>query len=93
MLVPVTFTETQVLVIFPCDHPVVRPTLLAVFPTTPPPSEPMANDPAIVTELVFTPVVFSIRPRVKLTPVAYLAREASLKRHFLPAGHPGSPLT
>ena len=70
MLVPDTLVLTQVLVSEPLDHPVVRPTLFAVFPTEPPPSEVIEKLPEMVSAPVFTEVVFSIRPRVKPTPEA-----------------------
>src|SRR5262249_50417563 len=77
MLVPSTLVSTHVSVSEPLDHPVVRPTLFAVFPTEPPPSEVIEKLPEIVSAPVFTAVVFSIRPRVWVTPETYAARAAS----------------
>ncbi|PYP35944.1 MAG: hypothetical protein DMD48_13655 [Gemmatimonadetes bacterium] len=70
MLEPDTPVLTQVFVITPCVHPVVRPILLATSPTTSPPSPLIANVPAIVTEPLFGPAVAAMPPNVNGTPLA-----------------------
>ena len=70
MLLPDTFTLTQVAVMLPRVQPVVLPTLLAVCPTTGLPSAVMLKLPEIVSELLLAPVVFAITPSDELVLLA-----------------------
>src|SRR6266511_900849 len=93
MLLPVTPLFTQVLVTLPCVQPVVRPTLLTTSLTTAAGLLlVMVNAPVIVREPLFGPLVFSMPPSVKLMPLAYAARAASLCRQRRPLGQPGRTL-
>jgi hypothetical protein len=92
--VPETPVLTQVLVIAPAVHPVVRPTLLTVVPTRRHPprvaqsSALMVNVPVISRLPLFGALVRAIWPSAWLFPSMYAARAASLKRQSLPLGHP-----
>ena len=70
MLEPETFTVAQVPLTVPAVHPVVRPTLftvplklVAVFYCA-----VIVKMPDVVSDPVFTPVVFAINPRVEAVP-------------------------
>jgi hypothetical protein len=52
-------------------------------------SDPMVKLPFVVTEPLFTAVVFAITPPDDATPSAYAARDASLYRQTLPREQPG----
>src|SRR5881409_772335 len=88
MFVPDTPVFTHVALTVPWVHPVVRPTLLTTSPTTAVPSPVTAKVPLMVSDPSFGPLVWAMPPSVKLTPVAYAARAASLKRHRRPLGQP-----
>ena len=88
MLEPDTPVLTHVLLTPPWVQPVVRPTLLAVWPTMAVPSPVMVNAPAISSEPLFAPVVLAIAPSVKLGEgFAKLLKLASDQRHFFPLAH------
>ena len=63
----------------------VRPTLLTVWPTVATPSPVIDHCPVMVSERPGRAVCAS-RPMVKAMPLAYEAREESLRRQRRPAG-------
>src|SRR5919106_1583169 len=88
MLLPDTAMFAQVRVTGPVVVPVVRPTLLTVWPTDAAPSLEMLLVPVIVSE---PRPVFAIPPPSDAVPLVYTARDASLQRHFLPLGQTPPP--
>ncbi len=61
---------THVFVTTPCVHPVVRPTLFTISPTTAFPSDMTVKVPVIVSEPLFGPLVCAMPPNVNGTPAA-----------------------